>query len=210
MTGRAEDRTARARTRALIVCRKMPTRLEIPLCGQSSLPAAFGRLRRPVSGSNCALIPPAGFKPPAAGWRKGWDWSPAATCLRLELRSSSHRQVSSRLRRAGGRGGIGRLRRPVSGSNCVLHPTGRFQARLRRAGGRGGIGRLRRPVSGSNCVLHPTGMFQAACGGLAEGVGLVACGDLSPARTAFFIPPACFKPPAAGWRKGWDSNPRWA
>ena len=52
-------------------------------------------------------------------------------------------------------------------------------------GGRDGIGRLRRPVSGSNCVLHPTGMLQAACGGLAEGVGLVALGDLSPARTAF-------------------------
>jgi hypothetical protein len=46
-------------------------------------------------------------------------------------------------------------------------------------------------------------------GGLAEGVALVAFGDLSPARTAFFIPPACFKPPAADWRKGWDSNPRW-
>ena len=32
---------------------------------------------------------------------------------------------------------------------------------------------------------HPTGISQAACGGLAEGVGLVAFGDLSPARTAF-------------------------
>jgi hypothetical protein len=50
-------------------------------------------------------------------------------------------------------------------------------------------------------------MFQAACGGLAEGVGLVASGDLSPARTAFFIPPGCFKPPAADWRKGWDWSP---
>ena len=36
---------------------------------------------------------------PCAEWRRGWDWSPSAPCLRLELRSSSHRKVSSRLRR---------------------------------------------------------------------------------------------------------------
>ena len=42
---------------------------------------------------------------------------------------------------------------------------------------------------------------------MAEGMGLVAFGDLSPARTAFFIPPGCFKPPAADWRKGWDWSP---
>ena len=62
-----------------------------------------------------ALIPREGFK------------SASAPCLRLELRSSSHRKVSSRLRR------------------------------------------------------------------MAEGVGLVAFGALSPARTAFFIPPEGFK-----------------
>jgi len=217
------------------------------------------RLRRSVSGwlhlsatlaSNCELlIAASGLHPCGADLR--------SVCAAAR-RSHPTGMFQLRLRRAGGRGGIDRLRRSVSGSNCGVliaasglhpcgadlrsvcaaarrsHPTGMFQLRLRRAGGRGGIDRLRRSVSGSNCVLIPPGCFNSAFGGLAEGVELIACGDLSPARTAFFIPPGCFNTASGGLaegvglaspvslrsartevliptkeRKGWDSNPRW-
>ena len=46
-----------------------------------------------------------------------------------------------------------------------------------------------------------------ASGGLAEGVGLVACGDLSNGSNCVLIPPECFKTAYGGLAEGVGFEP---
>ena len=56
-------------------------------------------------------------------------------------------------------------------------------------------------------ALVPPECFKTACGGLAEGVGLVACGDLSNGSNCVLIPPECFKTAYGGLAEGVGFEP---
>jgi hypothetical protein len=56
-------------------------------------------------------------------------------------------------------------------------------------------------------ALVPPECFKTAYAGLAEGVGLVACGDLSNGSNCVLIPPECFKTAYGGLAEGVGFEP---